>query len=70
MTANTWTIKRLTAALGAEITGLKLAEADAKARRFLYEQLAAMHREVPDKAAGDAARALATAPAAAGEVAE
>jgi pyruvate-ferredoxin/flavodoxin oxidoreductase len=49
---------------------MKLAEADAKARRFLYEQLAAMHREVPDKAAGDAARALATPPAASGEVAE
>jgi len=39
---------------------MKLAEADAKARRFHYEQLAGMHREVPDKAAGDAARALAT----------
>jgi len=39
---------------------MRLAEADAKARRFHYEQLAGMHREVPDKAAGDAARALAT----------
>ncbi len=37
---------------------MKLAEADAKARRFQYEQLAGMHREVPDKAAGDAKRAL------------
>ena len=39
---------------------VKLAEADAKARRAHYEQLAAVHREVPDKAQGDAARALAT----------
>jgi pyruvate-ferredoxin/flavodoxin oxidoreductase len=45
---------------------MKLAEGDARARRFLYEQMAGMHREVPDKAAGDAARALAT-PAKAGE---
>jgi pyruvate-ferredoxin/flavodoxin oxidoreductase len=45
---------------------MKLAEGDAKARRFHYEQLAGMHREVPDKAAGDAARALAT-PAKVGE---
>jgi pyruvate-ferredoxin/flavodoxin oxidoreductase len=45
---------------------MKLAEADAKARRFHYEQMAGMHREVPDKSAGDAARALAT-PAKAGE---
>ena len=39
---------------------VRLAEADAKARRAHYEQLAAVHREVPDKAQGDAARALAT----------
>jgi pyruvate-ferredoxin/flavodoxin oxidoreductase len=46
---------------------MKLAESRRpKARRFLYEQMAGMHREVPDKAAGDAARALAT-PAKAGE---
>ena len=37
---------------------MRLAESDAKARRFHYEQLAGMHREVPDKAAGDAKRAL------------
>jgi hypothetical protein len=39
---------------------MHLAEADAKARRALYEQLAVVHHEVPDKARGDAARALAT----------
>ena len=39
---------------------MQLAEADAKARRALYEQLAAVHHEMPDKASGDAARALAT----------
>lgn len=46
---------------------LKLAEADAKARRAHYEQLAAVHREVPDKARGEAARALATPASGAGE---
>lgn len=47
---------------------MKLAEADAKARRALYEQLAAVHHEVPDKASGDAARALATVAAGEAEV--
>ncbi|MFN2323159.1 MAG: pyruvate:ferredoxin (flavodoxin) oxidoreductase [Trueperaceae bacterium] len=46
---------------------VKLAEADAKARRAHYEQLAAVHREVPDKAQGDAARALATPTKGSGE---
>lgn len=39
---------------------MELAEADAKARRALYEQLAAVHHEVPDKASDAAAGALAT----------
>src|SRR5690606_10757662 len=39
---------------------MQLAEADAKARRALYEQLAAVHHEMPDKARGDAAKALET----------
>ncbi|MDF1521960.1 MAG: pyruvate:ferredoxin (flavodoxin) oxidoreductase [Trueperaceae bacterium] len=46
---------------------LKLLEADKKAQRALYERLAETHREVPDKAAGDAARALATPAAGSGE---
>jgi pyruvate-ferredoxin/flavodoxin oxidoreductase len=46
---------------------LKLAEADAKTRRAHYEQLAGVHREMPDKAQGDAARALATPANGAGE---
>ena len=47
---------------------MKLAEADAKARRALYEQLAAVHHEMPDKASGDAAKALATPGSTATEV--
>ncbi len=46
---------------------LNLAEADAKTRRAHYEQLAGVHREMPDKAQGDAARALATPAHGAGE---
>jgi pyruvate-ferredoxin/flavodoxin oxidoreductase len=41
---------------------MKLAEGDAKARRLQYEQLAGLHREVPDAHAADAAKALATPP--------
>ena len=40
---------------------MQLAGTDAQARRLHYEQLAGMHREMPDKAAGEAARALAKA---------
>ena len=35
---------------------MKLAETDAKARRLHYEHLAGMHKAMPDKAAGEAAR--------------
>jgi len=37
---------------------MALAEADAKARRAHYEQLAVVHRQVPDRVKGDALRAL------------
>jgi pyruvate-ferredoxin/flavodoxin oxidoreductase len=46
---------------------MKLAETDAKARRLQYEQLAGVHREVPDPSTDATARALNT-PAKATEV--
>lgn len=47
---------------------MELAEADAKSRRALYEQLAAVHHEAPDRARGDALRALDEAPGDGAEV--